>query len=95
MIARQVLQSLGLDVVEATDGREAIATLDSVDVDAVLMDCQMPVMDGYSAAKEIRRRESATGADAELEGAAAAGDPAPTQHQQHAVGDDEEQHDTG
>jgi len=62
MIARQVLQSLGLDVVEASDGREAIATLDTLDVDAVLMDCQMPVMDGYSAAKEIRRRESAVGA---------------------------------
>ena len=62
MIARQVLQSLGLDVVEASDGREALSTLDTLDVDAVLMDCQMPVMDGYSAAKEIRRRESAAGA---------------------------------
>jgi len=57
MIARQTLQSLGLDVIEASNGQEAIAALASLDVDVVLMDCQMPVMDGYAATREIRRRE--------------------------------------
>jgi CheY-like chemotaxis protein len=59
MIARQVLQSFGLDVVEASNGQEAILALENrSDVDVVLMDCQMPVMDGYAATREIRRRES-------------------------------------
>src|SRR5205085_448115 len=61
MIAREVLQSLGLNVVEASDGREAISTLERRHVDVVLMDCQMPVMDGYAATREIRRRESQSG----------------------------------
>ncbi len=58
MIARQTLQSLGLDVVEASNGQEAIAALARLEVDVVLMDCQMPVMDGYTATREIRRRET-------------------------------------
>ena len=61
MIAREVLQSLGLDVVEASDGHEAIATLERRYIDVVLMDCQMPVMDGYAATREIRRREAQAG----------------------------------
>ncbi len=61
MIAREVLQSLGLDVVEASDGHEAISTLERRHVDVVLMDCQMPVMDGYAATREIRRREAQAG----------------------------------
>jgi two-component system, sensor histidine kinase len=61
MIARQVLQSLGFDVVEASDGQEAILTLERRHVDVVLMDCQMPVMDGYAATREIRRRELEAG----------------------------------
>ena len=61
MIAREVLQSLGLDVVEAGDGRQALTQLDLHPVDLVLMDCQMPVMDGYAATQEIRRREARLG----------------------------------
>ena len=57
MIAREVLQSLGLDVIEAGDGRQALDQLAAHHVDLVLMDCQMPVMDGYAATQEIRRRE--------------------------------------
>ena len=57
MIAREVLQSLGLSVIEASDGREALLQLESHSVDVVLMDCQMPVMDGYAATQEIRKRE--------------------------------------
>ena len=61
MIAREVLQSLGLSVVEASDGREALRQLAAHTVDVVLMDCQMPVMDGYAATQEIRKREARMG----------------------------------
>lgn len=61
MIARQVLQSLGFDVIEAEDGQQAISVLELQHVDVVLMDCQMPVMDGYAATREIRRRETLGG----------------------------------
>jgi signal transduction histidine kinase/CheY-like chemotaxis protein len=61
MIAREVLQSLGLDVIEAGDGSEALRQLATHNVDVVLMDCQMPVMDGYAATQEIRRREARMG----------------------------------
>ncbi|MDE2298115.1 MAG: response regulator [Burkholderiales bacterium] len=61
MIAREVLQSLGLSVIEASDGMDALAQLDRYSVDVVLMDCQMPVMDGYAATQEIRKREARLG----------------------------------
>ncbi|MBC8055097.1 MAG: response regulator [Rhizobiales bacterium] len=61
MIAREVLQSLGLSVIEAGDGREALQQLALHSVDVVLMDCQMPVMDGYAATQEIRKREARMG----------------------------------
>jgi two-component system, sensor histidine kinase len=58
MIARQTLQTLGLEVVEAGDGAQALAMLDEQKVDLVLMDCQMPIMDGYAAARAIRDKEA-------------------------------------
>jgi two-component system, sensor histidine kinase len=61
MIAREVLQSLGVDVIEAADGRQALKQLELHSVDVVLMDCQMPVMDGYAATQEIRKREARLG----------------------------------
>jgi CheY-like chemotaxis protein len=57
MIAREMLLSLGLDVIEASDGAQALDLLSRHTVDLVLMDCHMPVMDGYAATHEIRRLE--------------------------------------
>jgi signal transduction histidine kinase/CheY-like chemotaxis protein len=57
VIAEEMLQSLGLDCIEAQDGVQALDVLARRSVDLVLMDCQMPVMDGYTATQHIRARE--------------------------------------
>ncbi|MEP7294879.1 MAG: ATP-binding protein [Burkholderiales bacterium] len=57
IIAEEMLQSLGLDIIEAEDGLAALDVLSRRSVDLVLMDCQMPVMDGYTATQHIRDRE--------------------------------------
>ena len=57
IIAEEMLQSLGLDIIEAEDGLQALDLLSRRSVDLVLMDCQMPVMDGYTATLHIRDRE--------------------------------------
>ena len=53
-IAVWMLERLGLEVVVANDGAEAVAALARETVDLVLMDCQMPTMDGYEATGVIR-----------------------------------------
>ncbi|MFZ2652648.1 MAG: ATP-binding protein [Burkholderiaceae bacterium] len=57
LIAREMLGSMGLNVIEACDGAKALEQLAANEVDLILMDCQMPVMDGYAAAREIRECE--------------------------------------
>jgi CheY-like chemotaxis protein len=52
-----MLTSLGLRVETANDGQQALDRLEREQFDLVLMDCEMPVMDGLSAAAALRRRE--------------------------------------
>jgi CheY-like chemotaxis protein len=61
-VAAQMLRTLSCDVETVGDGRAALAALEAGSHDIVLMDCNMPVMDGFQATAELRRREQATGA---------------------------------
>ncbi|WP_298395235.1 ATP-binding protein [uncultured Azonexus sp.] len=58
IVARTHLEHLGLQVVVVNDGQQAIDLLARESFDLVLMDCQMPVVDGFSACAELRRREA-------------------------------------
>lgn len=58
VVARNTLEKLGYKVTVATNGEEALSKLKNTDFDLVLMDIQMPVMDGMSAVIEIRKREA-------------------------------------
>jgi len=57
MIGAEMLQSLGVQVIEAENGKQAVALLERQHVDLVLMDIQMPVLDGYAATRLARERE--------------------------------------
>jgi signal transduction histidine kinase/CheY-like chemotaxis protein/HAMP domain-containing protein len=54
-VLTDVLEMHGMTVVQATDGRKAIAELASGDIDLVLMDVMMPQMDGYETTRAIRK----------------------------------------
>jgi PAS domain S-box-containing protein len=56
-VAGMMLQKLGLQVDFAGNGAEAVRMTEQVSYGLIFMDCQMPVMDGYTAAREIRARE--------------------------------------
>jgi signal transduction histidine kinase/DNA-binding response OmpR family regulator len=57
-VARGMLENLGCQVSCAGNGLEALEQLQDSDFDLVLMDCQMPDMDGFTATREIRKREA-------------------------------------
>ncbi len=58
LIGGEMLKSFGLEVVEAEDGAQALSLIEQQRVDLVLMDIQMPVMDGYEATRLARERET-------------------------------------
>jgi len=55
-VALALLGRAGIEVSLAGNGQEALDMLDRQDFDAVLMDCQMPVMDGYAATRALRQQ---------------------------------------
>jgi CheY-like chemotaxis protein/HPt (histidine-containing phosphotransfer) domain-containing protein len=59
MVAVGILTELGYQIDIASDGGQALEMLGRSSYRAVLMDCQMPTMDGYETAREVRRREAA------------------------------------
>jgi CheY-like chemotaxis protein len=64
VVAITMLGRLGLAVAECEHGLEAIAALRAGDFDLVLMDCQMPVLDGLAATRRIRAGEAGAAAAA-------------------------------
>jgi len=56
-LAAELLSNNGIDVVLANNGQEALDILEREAFDGVLMDCQMPIMDGYTATRRLRLQE--------------------------------------
>ena len=61
LVLKTLLGQVGLEPVLVGNGQEAVAAWERGVWDLILMDVQMPVMDGTAAAREIRRREAETG----------------------------------
>jgi CheY-like chemotaxis protein len=56
-VAKEILEGAGLKVTLAADGQKGVNAVNESRYDVVLMDIQMPIMDGYAATREIRKDE--------------------------------------
>lgn len=56
-----ILEKMGCDVTVAANGKEAVERYKEHRFDIILMDCKMPIMDGYAATREIRNIENQRG----------------------------------
>jgi CheY-like chemotaxis protein len=59
LVASAMLQRIGLDIDVVEDGAAALERMQGGDLDLVLMDCQLPVLDGWEATRRWRRTENA------------------------------------
>ncbi len=61
LLIKSLVQSMGCQVVVVANGKEVLSAMEQSDYDLVLMDCQMPEMDGYEATQEIRKKDDSRG----------------------------------
>jgi CheY-like chemotaxis protein len=59
LVAIGILKKIGVSYSLASNGKEAVELVSRSSFDLVLMDCAMPIMDGYQATKKIRKLEVA------------------------------------
>jgi signal transduction histidine kinase/ActR/RegA family two-component response regulator len=62
IVAEGVLRKIGCTTLTVTDGEQAVTAVQKERFDIILMDCQMPVLDGYQATIRIRQNETRSGA---------------------------------
>ena len=63
VLAQEILEFLGFSVQSVENGEQAVECALQQTFDLILMDCQMPLLDGFEATRQLRYRERATGYD--------------------------------